>query len=105
MHARGYCSKHYYRWQLYGSPYKTKWRPKGSGQIFHGYKVIYINQKPIREHRYIMEQKEKKRIKNMFQHYISVPVVNELLKKPDMLSLGGERKYATAFFFDFKNLL
>ena len=39
----------------------------------------------------------------MFQHYISATVVNELLKNPGMLKLGGERKVATAFFSDIKS--
>jgi len=54
-HAKGYCSKHYYRFFLYGDANKTKWRPKGSGQIFHGYKLITVDGKQVREHRVIME--------------------------------------------------
>lgn len=54
-------------------------------------------------YRYIDEMKDKRKIKGMFQHYISATVVNELLKDPDMLKLGGERKVATAFFSDIKN--
>jgi len=51
----------------------------------------------------IHANKDRKRIKNMFQHYISASVVNELLKNPDMLKLGGERRVATAFFSDIKD--
>jgi len=54
-------------------------------------------------YRYIDELKDKRKIKGMFQHYISATVVNELLKDPNMLKLGGERKVATAFFSDIKN--
>jgi adenylate cyclase len=54
-------------------------------------------------YRFTREQKDKKHIKEMFQHYISASVVNELLRKPEMLSLGGEKKIATAFFSDIKN--
>lgn len=51
----------------------------------------------------IHANKDRKKIKTMFQHYISATVVNELLKNPDMLKLGGERRIATAFFSDIKN--
>ena len=54
-------------------------------------------------YRYKDAQKDKKRIKGMFQHYLSTSVVNELLKNPGMLELGGERKQATAFFSDIKD--
>jgi len=53
--------------------------------------------------RYIDENRDKRKIKGMFQHYITATVVNELLKDPGMLKLGGERKVATAFFSDIKN--
>ncbi len=54
-------------------------------------------------YRYLDESKDKRKIKGMFQHYISATVVNELLKNPGMLKLGGERKVATAFFSDIKD--
>ncbi|MEE4311556.1 MAG: adenylate/guanylate cyclase domain-containing protein [candidate division KSB1 bacterium] len=54
-------------------------------------------------YRYVTEQKDKRRIKQMFQHYISTAVVDEILKRPDMLKLGGERLIATAFFSDIKD--
>ena len=54
-------------------------------------------------YRYLNENKDKRKIKGMFQHYISATVVNELLKNPGMLKLGGERKVATAFFSDIKS--
>jgi adenylate cyclase len=54
-------------------------------------------------YRYLDENKDKRKIKGMFQHYISATVVNELLKNPGMLKLGGERKVATAFFSDIKS--
>jgi len=54
-------------------------------------------------YRYLDESKDKRKIKGMFQHYISATVVNELLKNPGMLKLGGDRKIATAFFSDIKD--
>ncbi len=57
----------------------------------------------ILTYRYLDESKDKRKIKSMFQYYISATVVNELLKNPAMLKLGGEQKVATAFFADIKN--
>jgi adenylate cyclase len=54
-------------------------------------------------YRFIDEERNKRFIKNMFQHYITASVVDELLKRPDMLKLGGEKRTATAFFSDIKN--
>jgi adenylate cyclase len=54
-------------------------------------------------YRYIDEERSKRYIKGMFQHYLTASVVDELLRRPDMLQLGGERRIATAFFSDIKN--
>jgi adenylate cyclase len=54
-------------------------------------------------YRYIDEERSKRFIKNMFQHYVTASVVDELLKQPDMLKLGGDRRIATAFFSDIKD--
>ncbi|MDZ7344942.1 MAG: adenylate/guanylate cyclase domain-containing protein, partial [candidate division KSB1 bacterium] len=54
-------------------------------------------------YRFLSEKREKLIIKNMFVHYTSEIVVNELLRNPSLLQLGGARKYATAFFSDIKN--
>lgn len=54
-------------------------------------------------YRYVDEEKSKRYIKNIFQYYQSKTVVDELLKNPDMLKLGGERIIATAFFSDIKS--
>jgi len=54
-------------------------------------------------YRYVEEERSKRYIKNMFQHYLTATVVDELLKRPDMLKLGGDRRIATAFFSDIKD--
>jgi adenylate cyclase len=64
---------------------------------------ILFGQIAVLTYRFLDESKDKRKIKGMFQHYISATVVNELLKNPGMLKLGGERKVATAFFTDIKN--
>jgi adenylate cyclase len=54
-------------------------------------------------YRYVDEERNKRYIKNMFQHYLTANVVDELLKRPELLKLGGERRMATAFFSDIKD--
>jgi adenylate cyclase len=49
---------------------------------------------------YITEEKEKRMVKDMFQHYVSPKLVDELIKNPAMLKLGGEKRIITVFFSD-----
>lgn len=54
-------------------------------------------------YRYLNEEREKKLIFGMFGNYLSDNLMREILRNPNMLKLGGEHKYATAFFSDIKN--
>lgn len=51
-------------------------------------------------YRYITEQKEKQRIRNMFGTYVSPEVVKRMIASGEMPRLGGERSHITAFFSD-----
>lgn len=51
-------------------------------------------------YQYMAEQKEKRVIKGIFQHYVTKAVVDQLLENPDMVKLGGDKKVLTAFFSD-----
>jgi adenylate cyclase len=53
-------------------------------------------------YRVVSEEKEKKFIKNMFQRYVSSQIVDELIKNPEMLALGGQRRYLSVFFSDIR---
>lgn len=53
---RGWCSTHYMRWYRSGDSSIYKQAPKGVGYIKQGYKIIRVNKKQCREHRFIMEQ-------------------------------------------------
>jgi len=53
-------------------------------------------------YRYFREEKEKKRIKGAFSHYVSTSVVNEILKHPEQLKLGGDKKELTVLFSDIR---
>ncbi|OQY09105.1 MAG: hypothetical protein B6I28_03625 [Fusobacteriia bacterium 4572_132] len=49
---------------------------------------------------YFDEEIEKKKVKNAFRHYTNPHLIEELMKNPDKLKLGGEKKQLTAFFSD-----
>ena len=53
-------------------------------------------------YRILTEEKEKKAIQNMFSNYVSKSVVDELLKHPEKLELGGEDKEITVLFSDIR---
>jgi adenylate cyclase len=52
--------------------------------------------------RLLTEEREKRRIKNTFQFYVTPSVVNEMLKNPEKLKLGGNRKELTVLFSDIR---
>ena len=57
----------------------------------YGGDVVYL---------FLSEQKEKKKIRGMFQTYMSPKVLKYLEDHPDAFSLSGEKREATMFFSD-----
>jgi class 3 adenylate cyclase/CHASE2 domain-containing sensor protein len=53
-------------------------------------------------YRILTEEKEKKAIQGMFSNYVSKSVVDELIKHPEKLELGGEDKEITVLFSDIR---
>ncbi|UCG14358.1 MAG: adenylate/guanylate cyclase domain-containing protein [Deltaproteobacteria bacterium] len=53
-------------------------------------------------YRYIVEEREKKKIRGAFSFYVTPSVVNEMLKNPDKLKLGGDKKELTVLFSDIR---
>ena len=53
-------------------------------------------------YRILTEEKEKKVIQGMFSNYVSKSVVDELIKNPEKLELGGEDKEITVLFSDIR---
>jgi adenylate cyclase len=51
-------------------------------------------------YKYFTEEREKKKVKGAFQHYLNPGVINQILENPDMLKLGGEKKELSVFFSD-----
>jgi len=52
--------------------------------------------------RYITEERERKKIRGAFSYYVSSSVVNEMLKNPDKLKLGGDKKELSVLFSDIR---
>ncbi len=51
-------------------------------------------------YKYLTESAQKKFIKNAFVTYLAPSVVEELIRSPEKLQLGGEERVITAFFSD-----
>ncbi len=52
--------------------------------------------------RFLAEEKERVYIKKAFQSYVAPEVVDEILKHPQLLRLGGERRELTILFSDIR---
>jgi adenylate cyclase len=61
--------------------------------------LIYLG---ITVYRYITEEREKKKIRGAFQHYLTTSVINEMLKDPKKLKLGGDKKTLSVLFSDIR---
>jgi len=53
-------------------------------------------------YRYIVEEREKRKIRGAFNFYVTPSVVNEMLKHPEKLKLGGDKKELSVLFSDIR---
>ena len=53
-------------------------------------------------YRYAIKEKEKREMRNLFSKYVSGDVLDEILKNPESVALGGEEKEITVFFSDIR---
>ena len=56
----------------------------------------------ITGYRYMTEEMEKKKVRGAFQYYLTASVVEQMLKNPEKLKLGGEKKDLTVLFSDIR---
>ncbi len=54
-------------------------------------------------YKFVVEERKKRWIKNVFSHYLSPSVLDEVLRNPAQLKLGGERYMITVLFSDIRN--
>jgi adenylate cyclase len=52
---------------------------------------------------YLTEERERKKIRGAFSYYVSSSVVNEMLKDPNKLKLGGDKKEISVLFSDIRS--
>lgn len=53
-------------------------------------------------YRYMAEEREKKRTRSAFTHYLNASVIDELMGSYDKLKLGGEKRTLTVLFSDIR---
>lgn len=56
FHAMGLCRNHYERWRGWGDPLAGRHNNEDGHTNSLGYRIITRSGKPIKEHRYVMEQ-------------------------------------------------
>ncbi len=61
--------------------------------------TIYLG---ITIYHYFKEEREKKKIRGAFQYYLTASVINAMLKDPDKLKLGGDKKDLSVLFSDIR---
>lgn len=54
-------------------------------------------------YKYFSEERERRKVKGAFQHYLSAEVMEQVLSDPDKLKLGGDRRECTMFFSDVRD--
>lgn len=48
------------------------------------------------------QYRERKRVKKVFEHYVSKPVIAQIMKEDNPLKVGGERRHAAILFCDIR---
>ncbi len=62
--------------------------------------VVVLLYVALTAYKYLIEENQKRFIKNAFSTYLAPTVVKELMDSPEKLNLGGEQREITAFFSD-----
>ncbi len=84
----------------------------GSYLLFHFFNYIAALTTPVIQtgfaftatvvYRVLTEEREKRHVRQTFSKFVSKSVVDELLKSPEKLKLGGEKKELTVLFSDIR---
>ncbi|MBW1981229.1 MAG: CHASE2 domain-containing protein [Deltaproteobacteria bacterium] len=62
--------------------------------------VLSVTYLALTVYHYFTEERERKKIKGAFRHYVAPIVIEEMLREPGRLKLGGEEKVLTVLFSD-----
>jgi adenylate cyclase len=71
-------------------------------ELFYPQVLIVLVYLGVTSHRFLAEEAERKRIRKAFESYVAPTVVQEMLKHPEQLRLGGERREITLLFTDIR---
>jgi adenylate cyclase len=64
--------------------------------------ALAIGYTSLTAYHYATEERERRRIKGAFTHYVAPAVIDEMLKDPARLKLGGDERVVTVLFSDLK---
>jgi adenylate cyclase len=62
--------------------------------------VLGTNYTALTVYDYVTEERERKKVKATFMHYVAPVVIEAMLKNPEQLKLGGDEKVLTVLFSD-----
>jgi adenylate cyclase len=71
-------------------------------EIFYPLAEIVLVYLGITMQRFLAEERERERIRKAFESYVAPAVVQEMLKNPENLRLGGERREISILFSDIR---
>jgi len=71
-------------------------------ELFYPLTIVIVIYLGISMHRFLAEERERVRIRKAFESYVAPAVVQEMLKHPEQLRLGGERREISVLFTDIR---
>jgi adenylate cyclase len=71
-------------------------------ELFYPLGLVVLVYLGVTMQRFLAEERERERIRKTFESYVAPTVVQEMLKHPEQLRLGGERRDITVLFTDIR---
>jgi adenylate cyclase len=71
-------------------------------ELFYPLGLVVLVYLGVTMQRFLAEERERERIRKTFESYVAPTVVQEMLKHPEQLRLGGERREITILFTDIR---
>jgi adenylate cyclase len=71
-------------------------------ELFYPLGLIVLVYLGVTMQRFLAEERERERIRKTFESYVAPAIVQEMLKHPEQLRLGGERREITVLFTDIR---
>ena len=71
-------------------------------ELFYPLGLIVLVYLGVTMQRFLAEERERERIRKTFESYVAPAVVQEMLKHPEQLRLGGERREISVLFTDIR---